>query len=55
MNDYSISFEQHIGLWIDGVSFTKGLVSIQDKIFIPYDPKIIFQVSMHNCIHIPVI
>jgi len=55
MNDDSISFERHIGLWIDGVSFTKGLVSIRDKISIPYDSKIIFEVSMHNCIHIPVI
>jgi hypothetical protein len=55
MNDYSISLERHIGLWIDAVSYTKGMVSIRDKIFIPYDPKIIFEVSMHNCIHIPVI
>jgi len=51
MNVYKIGSELLIGFWIGRVSFTKWFVSILDKIFVLYDTKIMFKVSMDNCIH----
>jgi hypothetical protein len=42
MNDSNIGSEQHIGIWVGGVSFTMCLVSMLDSIFIKYDSNILF-------------
>jgi len=52
MNDCSISSQQHIPVWIGGVTLTKLLVSLLDCILIQYDTKILFAFSNDTGIHI---
>jgi len=54
MNDSNIGCEQHIGIWVGGVSFTICLVSMLDSIYIKYDSKILFAWYPDTSIHIQI-
>ena len=51
MNNWSITSEQYIRVWIGWVSFTQMLVSSLDSMLIQYDAGIFFGFSGDSSIH----